>query len=41
MTASMSPSAAAFTGLRGTILTRMSMPKLFVESPMALVASPR
>ncbi len=41
MTASMSPSAAAFTGLRGTIFTRRSIPKLDPERPMAPCACPR
>ena len=41
MTASMSPSAAAFTGLRGTIFTSRSIPKLEPDRPMALSTCPR
>ncbi len=41
MTASMSPSAAAFTGLRGTTLTRRSIPNVPPERPMAPSACPR
>ena len=38
---SMSPSAAAFTGLRGTIFTSRSIPKLEPDRPMALSTCPR
>ena len=41
MTASMSPSAAALTGLRGTIFTSSSIESAFSDRPMAPSASPR
>jgi hypothetical protein len=41
MTASMSPSAAALTGLRGTIFTSRSIPKLEPDRPVAPSACPR